>query len=82
MVARWISVLESYNFIIEDRKGSQHTNADALSRKPNRFCKREDCPGCDKNVHKITVSPVVIWKVTQNKMKLYPMQMSLKFMKT
>jgi len=59
MVARWISVLESYNFILEYRKGSQHTNADALSRKPYRLCKREDCPGCDKNVHKITVNPVV-----------------------
>lgn len=59
MVARWISVFESYNLIIEYIKGSQHTNADALSRKPYRLCKREDCSGCDKNVHNITVNPVV-----------------------
>ena len=52
MVARWIPVFESYNLIIEYRKGSQHTNADALSRKPYRLCKREDCSGCDTNVHK------------------------------
>ncbi|CAG2238861.1 Retrovirus-related Pol polyprotein from transposon 17.6,Retrovirus-related Pol polyprotein from transposon 412,Retrovirus-related Pol polyprotein from transposon 297 [Mytilus edulis] len=59
MVARWISVLESYNFIIEHRKGSQHTNADALSRKPYRLCKRDDCPGCDKDKGCVKVNPLM-----------------------
>lgn len=36
MVARWISVLDTYDYLIEHRKGSQHTNADVLSRKPYR----------------------------------------------
>ena len=49
MVARGISILDSYNFEIEHRKGSQHTNADSLSRKPYRLCKREDCPFCTES---------------------------------
>ncbi|CAG2224863.1 Retrovirus-related Pol polyprotein from transposon 297 [Mytilus edulis] len=49
MVARWISVLDTYDYEIEYRKGTQHTNADVLSRKPYRLCKRSDCPACDKN---------------------------------
>lgn len=61
MVARWITVLDSYNFTLEHRRGSQHANADALSRKPYRLCKRDDCPGCQKSevcVDKVVVNPV------------------------
>ncbi len=46
LLARWLSVLETYDFDLQHRKGSQHTNADALSRRPARRCKREDCPEC------------------------------------
>ena len=33
-VARWIEVLQTYNFTIEHRPGRKHGNADALSRRP------------------------------------------------
>ena len=46
MLARWISVLDSYDFVLEHRKGSCHGNADALSRRPHRKCIRSDCPDC------------------------------------
>ena len=35
MIARWLTVLETYNFIIQHRKGSNHGNADAMSRIQN-----------------------------------------------
>ena len=39
-VARWIERLQSYEFEIQHRKGEQHKNADALSRRPcNDECK-------------------------------------------
>lgn len=44
--ARWISLLETYDFKIENRKGSLHGNADGLSRKPRKRCKREECTQC------------------------------------
>ncbi|KAK7453590.1 hypothetical protein BaRGS_00039629 [Batillaria attramentaria] len=43
MIACWITTLESYDFEIQPRKGSFHTNADGLSRRPFRCCKREEC---------------------------------------
>lgn len=46
MLARWLSVIETYNFEIQYRPGPKHTNADALSRKPLRKCKNENCPEC------------------------------------
>ena len=46
MLARWLSVLDTYDYELEHRKGVHHGNADALSRKPSRHCKREDCPQC------------------------------------
>jgi len=48
MAARWISVLDTYNYEIEHRRGSLHKNADALSRVSigHRKCKRTDCPDC------------------------------------
>lgn len=60
MVARWISVLESYHYVLEHRKGNQHSNADALSRKPYRLCKRQNCPGCksDESIQ-MSINPLV-----------------------
>lgn len=34
-LARWMERLQEYNFTIVHRQGSQHRNADALSRRPN-----------------------------------------------
>ena len=47
LTSRWLSVIETYNYEIQHRKGSKHNNADALSRYPvTRKCKRIDCPDC------------------------------------
>ncbi|CAG2243557.1 unnamed protein product [Mytilus edulis] len=46
MVARWISILDEYDFDIQFRKGTQHSNADGLSRIPARKCKKDDCKQC------------------------------------
>ena len=45
MLARWLSVLTTYDFEIVHWRGTKHGNADALSRKPRR-CKCSDCPDC------------------------------------
>ncbi|KAK3099399.1 hypothetical protein FSP39_003829 [Pinctada imbricata] len=57
VVARWIAFLETYDFEIQHRKGSLHTNADSLSRVKYARCKRTDCPSCEETV---VVSPVVL----------------------
>lgn len=49
MYARWITILENYDFELKYRAGSKHKNADALSRVPDRKCKRLDCPQCVPN---------------------------------
>ena len=43
MLARWISILDTYDYHFEHRQGSKHGNADAMSRKPCKQCKREGC---------------------------------------
>lgn len=45
MLARWLVVIDMYDFHIEHRKGSLHGNADGLSRR-SRVCKRVGCPDC------------------------------------
>ena len=42
--ARWLEVLGEYSFIIKHRPGSQHGNADALSRHP--CLNRPSCTAC------------------------------------
>ena len=42
-VARWIEILQTYDLTIEYRPGTQHRNADGLSRRP---C--GSCPHCEK----------------------------------
>ena len=49
MIARWLTILETYDFYIQHRKGPLHGNADALSRLPRRKCKRPDCPDCSSS---------------------------------
>jgi transposase InsO family protein len=46
MLARWISILSTYDYVTEYRPGKEHGNADALSRKPHKLCKWAECPQC------------------------------------
>lgn len=46
MLARRLSFLETYDFEIKHRKGSLHGNADGLSSRPSRRCKRLDSSQC------------------------------------
>jgi hypothetical protein len=51
MVARWIVQLSCFDYEMEHRKGTQHGNADGLSRKEakvKRRCQRDTCPDCLK----------------------------------
>lgn len=50
IVARWISVLDTYDMVLEHRRGSLHVNADSLSRRPHKRCIREDCPDCTNTI--------------------------------
>ena len=54
MIARWLSVLSTYDFTIDYRRGSAHNNADALSRKPHRLCKNPLCTECAQSRTKST----------------------------
>jgi len=51
--ARWLEVMEEYQFSIEHRSGVRHANADALSRHP---CKRLDCACHDPRRDRFTES--------------------------
>ena len=46
MLARWMSILGNYDFLIEHRKGVLHGNADGMSRLTPKKCKKEDCDSC------------------------------------
>lgn len=50
ILARWLSILETYYFKIEHRQGVKHANADAFSRIPIRRCPCENCPDCLKKL--------------------------------
>eukprot|EP00731_Ephydatia_muelleri_P037277 Em0434g3a len=54
-LARWLEKLEEYNFTIIHRRGSLHSNADALSRVPCRQCGRENHDSDDVTGEEITV---------------------------
>ena len=53
-VARWVQRLQEYNFTSEHRKGRNHSNADALSRRP---CP-DECSHCTKVEEKERVATV------------------------
>ena len=38
ILARWLEVLSTYSFVLKFRRGIQHKNADALSRRPCTSC--------------------------------------------
>ena len=46
MLAIWLSVLSTYDYEVQHRKGTLHINADGLSRMPPRKCKHENCEEC------------------------------------
>ncbi|KAH3821150.1 hypothetical protein DPMN_122910 [Dreissena polymorpha] len=48
MLARWLTLLDTYDFTVEYRKGVMHGNADTMSRHPfrSRRCKCENCTDC------------------------------------
>ena len=46
MLARWLTVLDTYDYEIQFRQGAHHGNADAMSRLRPKVCKRDDCPDC------------------------------------
>lgn len=50
-VARWIELLQEFDFVTEHRSGRAHGNADALSRRP---CP-EDCKHCNRQEAKEVV---------------------------
>ena len=53
MMARWLHTLQQFQFTIVHRVGSDHGNADGLSRAPTdpwRQCTRVDCPQVDTSV--------------------------------
>ena len=54
-LARWLEKLEEHNFTIIHRRGSLHSNADALSRVPYRQCGRENHDSDDVTGEEIMV---------------------------
>lgn len=46
MMARWLSIIDSYDFEMQYRPGNKHLNADGLSRIVPRRCKNESCIDC------------------------------------
>ena len=57
-LARWLERLQEYNFEIQHGKGSQHLNADALSRYPEHESKKSTVvmPSMDT----FTITPVSV----------------------
>ena len=54
MLARWLEILGNYQFDILYRPGSQHTAADALSRRPDESCDvgcQTDIPQAESSAH-------------------------------
>ncbi|XP_062621185.1 uncharacterized protein LOC134282810 [Saccostrea cucullata] len=47
-LARWLEILSTFSFEIQHRPGTQHSNADALSRVPCRQCGFD--PNCEKDL--------------------------------
>ena len=47
MLARWISVLNAYDFEVVRREGSNHGNADGLSRRRRTNLNCSDCTACE-----------------------------------
>ena len=64
MLARWLSILDTYDFEIQYRAGSKHSNADAMSRSPRLKCSNENCADCclgksTENTEKQILCPII-----------------------
>lgn len=68
ILARGLSILDTYDFETQYRLGIKHTNADALSRLPRFKCPNEQCKDCSrkevreenpKNVSSLFTCPLV-----------------------
>ena len=46
LIARWISIIETYDYEIQYRPGRHHQNADSLFRIPKRKCPNTACAEC------------------------------------
>jgi transposase InsO family protein len=70
--ARWLEILEEFDYTIEHRPGKRHNNADALSRKPCRQCQMEEVPAESRQLCMIQLTAGVAdpeyegpWNATQ-----------------
>ena len=64
MMARWLHTLQQFQFTIVHRAGSDHGNADGLSRAPTnpcRQCTRVDCPQVDTSVV-LLINPLMLYR--------------------
>ena len=57
MLSRWLTVIDTYDFSIFHRKGSQMRHVDALSRIPPRKCRKVNCADCFATSSDWTPSP-------------------------
>ena len=55
MLARWISILDTYDFTIQHRPGAKHKNADGLTRQECTQCKRRECQGRNLQSREVTI---------------------------
>ena len=55
ILARWINILGAYEYEIKFRPGTQHGNADGMSRKPKRPCQFPDCEDCKLGAEKTRI---------------------------
>ena len=59
--ARWLEVLEEFDYTIEHRAGSKHCNADALSRRIDRITEDDTATAADPG----PAAPVIDWPAEQ-----------------
>lgn len=60
IVARSISILDTYDYKIEHKGGSQHLNADSLSRRPFiKACSRKECSECHPELETSSKSKIM-----------------------
>jgi hypothetical protein len=74
MLARWLSILETYDFSIIHRPGRFHGNAESLSRRSASYCKHPDCPDCHSENHSCLKSPKELLTVSNISNKVAPLR--------
>lgn len=66
MVARWINVLDTNDFEVQQRKAFLHVNANVISSKPRRKCSQENCECTASTVHVIRPTSKSVSDLTSN----------------